>query len=440
MRIEIRREHWLALACLCLFLVSPTIEAAEPARLSDLRGIWEAHFNKDASRLVVRTRNGDVGLWDARKGTRITGDPALKKPSHTYLMSPDGQRFLVGFKDQRARVFDALSGSAVSPVLDCSFREDANVQAVFSPDGGTIVFFGEKEASVLEVKTGKRIATIPIAFEPEEESEATAAAIFTNEGSKCFVMDPQGTVTAYETKTWTPLGKPMKHPPAESAYDFGFEASPDGKWLVTFDGPGENGPEGKLQAWDALTSKPLGEPLSAVNGVSGRFLPGQTRVLVQGGRGDATVRDLPSMAVAYVIKQHDDVDGPRIDVFPNGKWLIASGPDKKVDLIDAVSGNVLKTHSSPASVAGSMIPPDSSVCYLEIDNSIFLGDSHWDTYLQRFAVPEMDPTGSIRAPDSILRRSFSSDGRWIIIVQGGSDHERIVVFDATTLKPVEWAK
>jgi WD40 repeat protein len=440
MATEIPRERWFVPACFFCFFASLTIQAAEPARLGELRGVWQADFNSDASRVVVRTLE-EVSLWDARKGTRIPGDAALKEPSTAYVMSPDLRKFFVGFKDGHSQVFDASSGSAISPRLDFSLSENGNPKAVFSPDGGTIVFLGEKEASVLDVRTGKRVATIPVAFALDEESaDSTATVIFAAEGAKCFVMDPKGTVTTYDTKTWTPSGKPMRHPPAESAYEFGFQASNDGKWIVTYDSPGENGPKGQLQAWDALTSKPLGDPLSATNGMSGRFLPGQNRVLVQGGRGEASVRELPSMSIAYVIKQHDDIDGPKVDVFPNGKWLIAWGPDKKVDLIDAVSGNVVKSHSSPASIAGSMIPPDSSICYLEIDHGLFLDTSYWDNYLQRLTVPELKTTGSIRIVDFLHRHSISSDGRRIMILQGGDDTKKIVVFDATTMKPIEWPK
>jgi len=434
-RILLHCRCWLILVGV---LLAFPVNAAESQRLADVRGVWQAEFNHDASRLIVRTRQGDIGLWDAKKGTRINGDPGLTKPSAAYILSPDARRFLVGFKDGKARVFDASSGSAVSPVLDLALREDAHPQTVFSPDGATLIFFGEKESSVLEVKTGKRIATIPIVFELEENSDSTTAAIFVEGGAKCFVMDPKGTVTAYQTKTWTPVGKPMSHPAAEMAYDFGFEASSDGKWVVTFDGPGENGPKGQLQAWDAVASKPLGEPLSAVNGMSGQFLTGQSRLLVQSGRGDATVRDLPSMTTAYVIKQHDDIDGPRIQVFPNGKLLAAWGPDNKTDLIDTVSGRILKTHTLPVSVAGALISPDSSTCYLEVDNSTFLTQGHWDYYLQRLSIPDWEVTGSIRIVDFLARKSLSADGRWLVAVQGDSDHERVAVFDTSTLKPIEW--
>lgn len=440
MRIPMKSRRWLLLLWTGLATTSPTLGAAESTRLGDLRGVWQANFNHDASRLVVRVRGGEIGLWDMKKGTPITGDPALKSLSSAYVLSPDAKKFLVWFKDGHARVFDASSGSPVSPVLDLALSENVNPQDVFSPDGGTIVFLGEKEGAVLDVKTGKRVATIPTQFRLEEGSDSNAAAIFASGGAKCFVMDPRGTVRAYETKTWAPAGQPMSHPPAESAYEFGFKASTDGKWIVTYDSPGENGPKGHLQAWDAITNKPLGEPLSATNGMSGRFLPGQSRVLVQGGRGEASVRDLPSMNTAYVIKQHDDIDGPKVGVFPNGKWLIAWGPDKKVDLIDAVSGSILKSYSSPASVASSMIPPDSSICYLEIDHSLFLNESHWDNYLLRLSVPELETTGSIRIVDFLHHQSLSSDGHWIMFLQGGDDDKRIAIFDATTMKPIEWPK
>jgi WD40 repeat protein len=445
MKIELRHGLWLVLACLFCFLASFTMEAAEPARLGELRGVWHADFNSDASRLVVWTRNGQVGLWDVRKGTRINGDAALKKPFIAYLMSSDLRRFLLGFKDGHSQVFDASSGSAVSPVLDLSFREDVEYsQAVLSPDGGTIVFFGEKEGAVLDVKTGKRIAAIPIALESEGQWEPVRAAIFASGGAKCFVMGPEVTVTAYETKTWTPLGKPMKHPPAEMAADFGFEASPDGKWLVTFDDPGENGPQGQLQAWDAVTNKPLGDPLSAQNGMSGQFLPGQDRVLVQAGRGDATVRELPSMAIAYTIKMRDDdIDGPKVEVFPNGKWLLAWGkwaPDKKFDLIDSATGKTADTYSSSASVTSALSPADSSIFYLGFDNSAFQSDGYYDKYLHRFSAPNLKITGSIRILDSVDLQTLSPDDKWIMVIKGDTEHERIVVFEAATMKPVGWSK
>jgi len=439
MRKEIRREGWLTFVCICSLIASPPVKA-EPARLAKLRGVWQAHFNHDASRMVVRTRGGEIGVWDPKKGTPITGDPALKAPSNAFVMTPDARKFLVGFKDGHARVFDTSTGATLSPVLDLSLHEDAKPQALFSPDGGTIVFFGERETSALDARTGKRIATIPIPFELEKDSDATAAALFVSAGSTCFIMEPHGTVTAYDTKGWTRVGKPMKHPAAESAYEFGFEASKDGKWIVTFDDPGENGPKGQLQAWDATTNKPLGRPLFAVNGMSGRFLPGKDRVLVQSGRGEASVLNLPSMEIAYVIKQHDELDGPKVEIVPNGKWLLAWGPDKKVDLIDAASGKILTTYSSPAPITGVIIPDDSAAFYLTCEKGDLGAENRYDNTLERFSVPEMKITASTRIRDFILRQNLSPNGSWMILLQGVTDGEKVVLFDTATLKVLDESK
>ncbi len=440
MRIALKNHHRLLLLWIALSTASPTLAAAESTPLGDLRGVWQANFNHDASCLVVRTRGGEIGLWDMKKGTSIAGDPALKGPSNSYVMSPDARKVLVGFKDGHARVFDTTSGAALSPVLDLALRENVKPQALFSPDGGVIVFLGAKDTAVFDAKTGKRIATIPIPFELEENSDTTAAAMFVSAGAKCFIMEPHGTVTAYETKGWTRLGKPMKHPPAESAYAFGFDASKDGKWIVTFDDPGENGPKGQLQAWDATTNKALGRPLSAVNGMSGSFLPGKDRVLVQSGRGDASVRNLPSMSIAYDVKMHDEIDGPKVEIFPNGKWLLAWGPDKKLDLIDAATGKILNTYSSPVSIAEAIIADDSVAFYLNSENTDRAGEGHFENDLQRFSVPEMKITASAHVPDFLLRQTLSLDGRWLMILQGASDSEKVIIFDTATLKPTDEAK
>ena len=112
--------RWLELVCICLSLAPLTLTAADSVRLGDLREVSQANFNQDASRVVLRTGSGEVALWDTKKGTPITGDPALKKTAEAYVMSPDGRKVLVGFKDGHSRIFDATSGGTVSPVLDLS--------------------------------------------------------------------------------------------------------------------------------------------------------------------------------------------------------------------------------------------------------------------------------------------------------------------------------
>ncbi len=168
-------------------------------------------------------------------------------------MSPDGKSVLVGLKDGHARVFDAATAKAISPALEVPLASETQMPALFSPDGNTVLIFSAKEVAVFNVRDGKRVAALPLVTGPNEDEPGSAA--FAAGGAQCFVMDGSGNVTRYDTREWKPMGKPMKHPHAESAYDFGFNASEDGKWLVTFDSPGENGPKGHLQVWDVAAAQ-----------------------------------------------------------------------------------------------------------------------------------------------------------------------------------------
>lgn len=415
-------------------LAPPSALAADAKNLNDLRGVFRASFNHDGSRVVVRHRDGDVGIWTVPAGARIAGDLGPKTGSDIYVMSPDAKMVLVRLKEGRARVFDAGTAKAVSPILDAALRSETQKPAFFSPDGNIVVILTEKEAAVFDVRSGKRAAAIPLPAGTNEEESRSAA--FTAGGTQFLLMDGAGIVTGYETKEWKPIGKPMAHPAAESAYDFGFKVSEDAKWLVTFDGPGENGPEGNLQVWDASSHEPIGKPVVAVNGLSGRFLAGN-RILISPGRGDATVRDLPSMDTAYSLQAHDDVDGPNVEVSADQKWILAWGPDRILDLVDAATGKREGNLARSASISQVVVAPDSSALYVVYDNSSFLLEKHYDNYVVKVSFPKLEITASLRVLDWVSNISLSPDGKRLLLLQGGDNQERLLFFDAANLKPLK---
>jgi hypothetical protein len=331
-------------------------------------------------------------------------------------------------------VFDAATAKAVSPMFNAPFKEDSMHKSVlFSPDGSTVLFFGTKEVVAFGVRSGKRVATFPLPTGPDELEPGSAE--FTAGGARCLVMDGKGTVTTYGTKDWKPIGKPMEHPPAEDAYDFAFSVSDDGKWLATWDTPGENNFKGQLQLWDAVANTPLGEPIVAMNGVTARFLGGD-RVVILPERGDVNVRELPSNKVAYSLRSGDHIFGPTLDVSKDQKWIVAWGEDQKIDLVDATSGKVADFYRGPAKIEQVMIAPDSSSCYVVFDNSAFDQEKHYDNYVVRFKLPEMKITHAFRSMDPDPSVSLSSDGKRLMVVQGASDQERVLFLDTATLKPL----
>jgi WD40 repeat protein len=183
-------------------------------------------------------------------------------------------------------------------------------------------------------------------------------------------------------------------------------------------------------------NKPIGKPVVAVNGLTGKFV-GNNRILIQPGRGEANVRDLPSMKVAYSLRAHDDVDGPSVNISPDKKWVLSWGPDRFVNLYDATSGKLASNKSAAATVSEVMMAPDSASCHFLFENSAFLLQNHHDHYVIKMTFPELTITGSVRILDFVSPiSSLSPDGQRLLVIQGTTDQERLVFFDTANLKPL----
>ena len=428
------------LRALLVVLLSAAIgaHAAPPATndgppLSELRGVANADLNHDGSRVIVRLRNGTIGFWNVADGTRVAGDLAPTADAECYHISADGRFILIGFADGAA-VFDANTGMAVSPPLNVRPRCELRTSAMFAPDGGTVVIFEPKEASVWKVTSGEKIIAVPYAEGPHED--APPAATFTADGASCFLLSPDGIVTRYETQTWQPVGKPMRHPRLNTAYEFGFNVSPDGKWLATFDDAGENGPKGYLQIWDGVSSKPVGAPLLNTNGFSARFLADPDRVLVLPARGNASLRALPSGKVLFPIPAHDEVDGPSVEVSPDGKWLITWGANRTVAILDSTTGKLKEHLPDRATIRNVLVAPDPGALFILYDNSTFVTAHFHDNYVFRLRLPDLNTLGAFRSFAYLGKTSLSRDGTRLMIQEGRDDDQRLLIFRAENLMPV----
>lgn len=404
--------------------------------LSELRDVAQVSFNHDGSCVIVRRGNGAIGVWEAPGGKAIAANLSPKTVAEHYVISADRKTFVAGFKDGHSRVFDSATGKALSPLLGLPLKTGLNMPALFSPDGTSLLIFGDKEAAVFNVSTGKRIVAIPLKkgtnSEESSDSEAYAAepgsAAFAAGGAQCFVIDSRGDVRRYDTKVWKPIGKPMHHPETQHSWQYSFAVSEDGKWLATFDDPGENALKANLQVWDVAAEKPLGEPLVGTNGFTARFL-GSNRVLVIPERAtEAKVFDLPSMSVAYTLgAAHDDVDGPKAKVSPDGKWLLEWGSDRRFDLFDAATGKLQGQHAGSAQISEVFMAPDSSGCYVNFGNAS----------LVKLSFPDLKLTQSLPLTAGGVNLSFSPTGKLFVMQHGEGDQERLLFFDAATLKPLE---
>lgn len=412
-----------------------TTAVASEVPLAKVSHVFEARFNHDASRVVVRTREGMIGLWDAASGAAVPGDLHIKGTG--MVMSADGRNVLVNLKDGGAQIFSADTGAARSQPLEVDVRDAENPEAVFSPDGSCVVVFEVATAKVFSVETGRVIETF--LFRPNamsEDLDVAPSAIFSGDGSQCFIMDARGLVTRYETATWKPAGAPMKHPAAPSAYSFRFAVSKDGRWLATFDSPGENGPKAHLQTWDVTSGKALGKPLVAVNGITGTFFSTAARLLVSPGRGEGNVRELPSLKSAFGIRAHDEVDGPSIALSPDEKWVLSWGSDRNMRLLKSVKGTLQESGQFNARISQVLMLPDSSGCLVTFDNTAFLTQDYYDHYVVKLGFPDLEPKQSLRVTEPMSDATLSPDGRRFLVFVGKTDQERVRVYETADFKQI----
>jgi WD40 repeat protein len=420
-----------------LLLSGSALQCRATESLREVHDPGQISFDHDGSRLIVRRESGSIGMWEAPSGKAVATNLSPETVAEHWVVSGDSKRFVAGFKDGHSRVFDATTGKTLSPLLGLPIKPGLNMPALFSPDGGTLLIFSDKEVAVFNVSTGKRVVTIPLKqkganIEESAGEDAFAAepgsAAFAAGGAQCFIIDWHGDVRRYDTKAWKPIGKPMHHPETQHSWQFSFAVSEDAKWLATFDDPGENALKANLQLWDVAAQKPLGEPIVATNGLTARFLA-DNRVLVIPERGeDASVMELPSLKVAYTLgPPHDDVDGPKAKVSPDGKWLLVWGTDRRFDLFDAATGKLQGRHPGSGQIVEVHMASDSSGCYVVFDNAS----------LVKLSFPELKITQSLPITRGGEFISFSPDGKLFAMPHGEGDQEHIVFFDAATLKPIE---
>ena len=402
--------------------------------LAEVSQAFEARFNHDASRVIVRTREGMVGLWDVASGAAVPCD--LHTKGKGMVMSADGRNVFVSSEENGARIFFADTGGARSPRLKVQVRNVEYPEAVFSPDGRYVVVFESAATKVFAVESGDLFATIPFrASAVGDDQDVAPTAIFSSDGSQCFIMDAGGLVTRFDAATWISIGAPMKHPAAPSAYSFRFAVSKDSRWLATFDSPGENGPKANLQTWDVRSGKAVGKPLVAVNGITGTFFSTAARLLVSPARGEGSVRELPSLKSAFGIRAHDDVDGPSIALSPDEKWILSWGPDRNMRLLSSVKGTLRESGQFNARISQVLMLPDSSGCLVTFDNTAFLSQNYYDHYVIKLRFPDLELTHSLRVTEPMSDATLSPDGRRFLVFVGKTDQERVCVYETADFKP-----
>jgi len=421
----------LHLLLVLAFACAMTCKGESQNQINALVGVWQANLNADSSRIITKLRGGKLGLWDTESGSLISGELSDATTVDDYVLNPAVSHVLIQPTSGEFRVHELRSGKATSPTIKVS---DPSPKGHFSPEGAHIwIRSTNGSVHVFEAASGKKVMETQLPAD-NEDRELDSQPQFCQNQSWALLLDSSGQLHRYDTQTWQEVMPPMVHPASDLAYYLGFTVSKDGLHAATFDAPGENGPDGTLQIWDLKTLNPIGKPLVGKNGISVTFL-GDSRCLITPARGTARVVGLPSLKTEFEIRRHDDVEGSSVRVTSgkSGKYLLSWGYDQSLFLSRLTDGTHAGNAVLPCHVSSVLVSDDPDHVWAVLDNSVFIGNPFHDLYVVKYSKPAMRPSATLRLQEFMHRASLSHDNSRLLILLGGTDRERVRLFDAQTL-------
>jgi WD40 repeat protein len=293
-------------------------------------------FSSDGRRLVSGSSDGTARVWDAHTGTPLS--PPLVHSNEVVCagFSPNGQRVVSASFDHTARVWDALTGSPISAPM----THASNVlHAAFSPDGRRVVTASmDKTARVWDATTGQPVTPSLV------HEDVVWPAAFSPDGRFVLTASWDKTARVWDAETGRPVTPPLRHAGKLSWAAF----SPDGKQVATAS------EDKTARIWDARTGTPVGPPLlHTLEVIYVAFSPDGQRVVTATGESVFTYflecKNLPGDARVWEVVTGKAVGLPMshsaglfcASFSPDGRWVVTASRDNTVRLWDAATGELL---------------------------------------------------------------------------------------------------
>lgn len=357
-------------------------------------------FDLDGKVLLTSSTDRTLRRWDAATGKPLGEPLRLESTGDSLAFSPNGKLLLTGRPDPY--LWDTATGKRLANLSRLDLRPFA---AVFSPDGNTVLVGGWMDSTIGHQSSGFAclwdVTARKFIGEPLEHKDGVEAVAFSPDGKRFLTGSRDRTAQLWDTATRKPLGNPLVHPGWVEAVAF----SPDGKTLCTASGfahrddaisgkevlrgkvsggllkRGEIETHGHLYRWDAVTGKPLGEPLPHQGMVVKLAFSPDGRTLASASQLDRTARlwNLePPLSAGEPLQHPDAVTA--VAFSPDGKRLLTGSADRSARVWDVATGqplgNLLRPRTEVRKVA---FLPDGKTVLLGTAGLVSRLDVHsWD--------------------------------------------------------------
>ncbi|MCP3956627.1 MAG: TIR domain-containing protein, partial [bacterium] len=212
-----------------------------------------AVFTSDESRVLTWSSDGTAQFWNATSGEAVGFPLEHQDPVWEAALSSDDSRLLTWSSDGTVRLWNAATGEAASPVFEP--QGGRFYSAVFSGDESRVLTWNDGTAQLWDAATGEAIGP------PLVHQDSVKGAVFSGDGRRVLTWSRVGTARLLDAATDEAIG------PALEA----LEEDPV-KVVEVF--------SGEARLWDAATGEAIGPPLVHQDEVWGAVFSGDdTRVL-----------------------------------------------------------------------------------------------------------------------------------------------------------------
>lgn len=225
--------------------------------------IMQAAADPTVERVAVVLEDGTVHVWSRE------GDHQISGKAKRLEFSPVGRELLI-IENDSARVWNAATGTAVSPVV---LEPEGDAKAHFSPDGMRVVQWSAATRSGRSIARIWNARTGVIETQLQPHWRATNEVVFSPDGRLTASGGDDHNLLICDARTGAAVRPPCAH--RQQVERVGF--SPDGAIVWSMD-------DDDITLWDTASAKPIGARLRHPGDVQALSWSPDSRLLATAGQ------------------------------------------------------------------------------------------------------------------------------------------------------------